>query len=198
MISRLILLLVKSLQKVDERSPPHPILIPPSPPHPVPFVVGLHPFGTRQESLPQNMMWEVFKDRRWQKSAAVAKSAGISTKQAVTLRRMWSDQIDVIKTCEFGQKIAIRLNKYKVEVGINNLKNNSQYVAMLQTKKSIFQQEKYILFASVALWLDSDWWCCYFKLNQLVTWWYSKLFSGQKRIHFPSFFPSLYKLLFSI
>lgn len=145
MISRLILLLVKSLQKVDERSPPHPILIPPSPPHPVPFVVGLHPFGTRQESLPQNMMWEVFKDRRWQKSAAVAKSAGISTTQAVTLRRMWSDQIDVIKTCEFGQKIAIRLNKYKLEVGINNLKNNSQYAAMLQTKKKYLSTGKIYL-----------------------------------------------------
>lgn len=89
-------------------------------------------------------MWEVFKDRRWQKSAAVAKSAGISTTQAVTLRRMWSDQIDVIKTCEFGQKIAIRLNKYKLEVGINNLKNNSQYAAMLQTKKKVSFNRKNI------------------------------------------------------
>lgn len=124
---------------------PTPFSSPPSPPHPVPFVVGLHPFGTRQESLPQNMMWEVFKDRRWQKSAAVAKSAGISTTQAVTLRRMWSDQIDVIKTCEFGQKIAIRLNKYKLEVGINNLKNNSQYVAMLQTKKKYLSTGKIYL-----------------------------------------------------
>lgn len=39
--------------------------------------------------------------------------------------------------CEYGQKIAIRLNKYKLEVGINNLENKSQYVAMLQI---IFRQ----------------------------------------------------------
>ncbi len=32
--------------------------------------------------------------------------------------------------CEFGQKIAIGLDKYKLEVGINNLENKWQYVVV--------------------------------------------------------------------
>jgi len=74
-------------------------------PYPVPFVAGLHPFGTRQESLPQNMMWEVFKDRRWQKSTAVAKSAGIATTQAMALRWMWFEQINVANGWIWMKKI---------------------------------------------------------------------------------------------
>lgn len=113
-------------------TPPHLT----SAPHPVPFVVGLHPFGSGLESLPQNMMWEVFKDRRWQKSAAVAKSAGISTTQA-TLRWMWFDQINLTNV-RIWTKNSNLIKNIQARGGYKQLggKGSSQYVAMFQKNSS--------------------------------------------------------------
>lgn len=112
-------------------TPPHPT----SAPYPVPFVVGLHPFGRGSESLPRNMMWEVFKDRRWQKSAAVAKSAGNPTTRA-TLRWMWFDQRNLTNV-RIWTKNSNLIKNIQARGGHKQLGGGgSQYVAMFQTKSS--------------------------------------------------------------
>lgn len=57
--------------------------------------------------------------------------------------------------CEFGQKIAIGLNKYKLEVGINNLENTVSHSMLLWNKQNYLSTVKI-------------YWCCQLLVRFLV------------------------------